>query len=138
MYAEWILPSRKILHYSTFYWSFQDPLLLKKMQHCLVAFGLLAWDSNKAAQKQFQKHIYWNFIESSISKIEIWLNLWVSASNELGKVLEEGSLVAIVKIVKRMPGRDKMGREYEKSTSLVYKEEGHVLHLLKTSPPPPL
>ena len=29
--------------------------------------------------------------------------------------MEEGSLVAFVKIVKRMPGRDKMGREYEKN-----------------------
>ena len=74
------------------------------MQRCLVA-----------AQKQFLKHIYWNFMESGISEIEIWLNLWVSASNELGKVLQEGSLVAFVKIVKRMPGQDKMGREYEKN-----------------------
>ena len=37
-------------------------LSFKKMQCCLVAFGLLAWDSKKAAQQQFLKHIYWNFI----------------------------------------------------------------------------
>ena len=111
-------------------------LSFKKMQRCLVAFGLLAWYSNKAAQQQFLKHIYWNFTESGISEIEMWLNLWVGASNELGKALEEGSLVAFVKIVKRMPGRDRMGREYEKVcfTSPVHKE-GHVLHLLKPSPP---
>ena len=30
-------------------------------------------------------HIYFNFMESAISGIEIWLNLWVSATNELGK-----------------------------------------------------
>ena len=84
------------------------------MQRCLVAFGLLAWHSNKAAQQQLLEHIYWNFVESDVLEIEIWLNLWVSASNELGRVLEEGSLVVIVKIVKRMPGRDKKGREYEK------------------------
>ena len=32
-------------------------------------------------------------MESDISENEIWLNLCVSASNELGRVLEEGSLV---------------------------------------------
>ena len=36
-------------------------------------------------------------MESGISDIEIWLNFLVSASSELGKVLEKGSLVAIVK-----------------------------------------
>ena len=51
----------------------------------LFAFGLLAWDSKTAAYQQFLKHIYWNFIDSSISGIGIWFNLWVSASNELGK-----------------------------------------------------
>ena len=120
-------------------WHFNGPfriLSFKKMQRCLVAFGLLAWYSNKAAQQQFLKHIYWNFTESGISEIEMWLNLWVGASNGLGNALEEGSLVAFVKIVKRMPGRDRMGREYEKMcfTSPVHKE-GHVLHLLKPSPP---
>ena len=76
-------------------------------------------------------------MESGSLEIEIWLNnLWVSASNELGKVLEEGSLVPIVKIVKRMPGRDKMGREYEKN--VLHKEEVQVFHLLKPVPPPPL
>ena len=67
------------------------------MQRCLVAFGLLAWYSNKAAQQQLLEHIYWNFMESGISEIERWLNLWVSDSNELGRVLEEGSLVVIIK-----------------------------------------
>ena len=103
------------------------------MQRCLVAFGLLAWHSYKAAQQQLLEHIYWNFMESGISEIEIWLNLWVSASNELDRVLEEGSLVAIVKIVKRMPGRNKKGREYEKN--VLHKKEGPVLHLLKPFPP---
>ena len=45
-------------------------------------FGLLAWDSKMAAYQQFLKHIYWNFMESCISGIGIWLNFWVSASNE--------------------------------------------------------
>ena len=31
------------------------------------------------------KHIYWNFMESGISGIGIWLNLSVSTGNELGK-----------------------------------------------------
>ena len=75
-------------------------------------------------------------MESGSWEIEIWLNLWVSASNELGKVLEEGSLVPVVKIVKRMPGRDKMGREYEKNVR--HKEEVQVFHLLKPVPPSPL
>ena len=92
------------------------------MQRCLVAFGLLAWHSCKAAQQQLLEHIYWKFMESGISEIEIWLNLWVSASNELGRVLEEGSLVAIVKIVKGTPEQVKMGREYEKI--VLHKEEG--------------
>ena len=52
-------------------------------------------------------------MKSGISEIEIWLNLWASASNELRKVREEGSLVTFVKIVKRMPGKDNMGRKYE-------------------------
>ena len=51
----------------------------------VLSFGLLAWDSKMAAYQQFLKHIYWNFMESGISGIGIWLNLWVSASNELGK-----------------------------------------------------
>ena len=38
-----------------------------------------------AAYQQFLKHIYWNFMESGISGIRIWLDLWVSASNALGK-----------------------------------------------------
>ena len=38
-----------------------------------------------AAYQPFLKHIYWNFMESSNSGIRIWLDLWVSASNELGK-----------------------------------------------------
>ena len=42
-----------------------------------------------AAYQQFLKHIYWNFMESGISGIGIWLNLRVRASNELGKVWEE-------------------------------------------------
>ena len=84
------------------------------MQRCLVAFELLALHSNKAAQQQFLKQINWNFMESSISEIDIWLNLQVSASNELGKVWEEGSLVAIVKIVKRMPGRDEWKENMKK------------------------
>ena len=79
-------------------------------------------ESNKAAQWQFLKHIYWSFMESVISGIEIGLNLWVSASNELVKVWEEGSLVAIVKIVKGTPEQVKMGREYEKI--VLHKEEG--------------
>ena len=111
-------------------------LSFKKMQRCLVAFGLLALHSNEAAQQQFLKHIYWNFMESGFSEIEICLNLWVSASKELGKVLEEGSPVVIEKIVKRIPGQDKMGGEYEKN--VLHKEEGQVLHLLKPPPPPPL
>ena len=45
----------------------------------------LARDSNMAAYQQFLKHIYWNFMESGISGIRIWLDLWVSASNALGK-----------------------------------------------------
>ena len=61
-------------------------------------------------------------MESVISEIEIGLNLWVSASNELVKVWEEGSLVAIVKIVKGTPEQVKMGREYEKI--VLHKEEG--------------
>ena len=51
----------------------------------LESFGLLAWDSNMAAYQQFLKHIYWNFMESGISGIRIWLDLWLSASNELDK-----------------------------------------------------
>ena len=73
-------------------------------------------------------------MESNISEIKIRFNLCVSSSNQLGKVWEEGSLAAIVKIVKRMPGRDKNGREYE--TNVLHKDEGQVLHLLKPSPPP--
>ena len=38
-----------------------------------------------AAFQQFLKKIYLNFMEPGISGIEIWLDLWVSASNELGK-----------------------------------------------------
>ena len=52
----------------------------------VLSFGLLTWDSKLAAYQQFLKHIYWNFMESGISGIGIWLNLWVSASNELGKL----------------------------------------------------
>ena len=52
------------------------------------------------------------YMESGISEIKMWLNLSVSASSELGKVLEEGSLVAFIK---RMLGQDKMGKEYEKN-----------------------
>ena len=107
------------------------------MQRCLVAFGLLAWHSKKATQQQLLEPIYWNFMESGISEIEIWLNLWVSDSNELGRVLEEGSVVVIVKIVKRMLGRDKKGREYAKKCAS-QKKEGPVLHLLKPPPPLPL
>ena len=44
---------------------------------------LLAWDSNMAANQQFQKHICWNFVDSCISGIVIRLKLWVSARNEL-------------------------------------------------------
>ena len=53
----------------------------------VLGFGLLAWDSNIAAYhgQQFLKHIYWNFMESGIPGIRIWLDLWVSANNELGK-----------------------------------------------------
>ena len=51
----------------------------------ILSFGVLAWDSKMTAYQQFLKHIYWNFMESGISGIGIWLNLWVSASNELGK-----------------------------------------------------
>ena len=65
-----------------------------------VSFGLLAWDSNKTAHQQFLMRIYQNFMESGISEIEIWLNIWVSASNELGKVWEEDNLVLVAKIDK--------------------------------------
>ena len=36
---------------------------------------IVSMESNKAAQCKFLKHIYWNFMESVISKIEIGLNL---------------------------------------------------------------
>ena len=52
--------------------------------------------------------IYWNFMESGISEIEIWLNFWVSASNEFGKVWEEGNLVHSVKKSKE---QDKVQKE---------------------------
>ena len=41
--------------------------------------------SYMAANQQFLNQIYWNFMESGISGIGIWLNSRVSASNELGK-----------------------------------------------------
>ena len=66
---------------------------------CARSFGLLAWDSNKIAH-QFLMRIYQNFMESGISVTEIWLNFWVAASNELGKVWEEDNLVLVVKIDK--------------------------------------
>ena len=51
-----------------------------------------------AAYQQFLKHIYWNFMESSISGIGIWLNLWVIASEELGKPYFWQNLFAIDQI----------------------------------------
>ena len=75
-------------------------------------------------------------MESGSLEIEIWLNVLVSASNDLGKVLEEGSLVPIVKIVKRIPGRDKMGREYEKN--VLHKEEVRSSICSSLPPAPPL
>ena len=51
--------------------------------------------------------------------------------NELVKVWEEGSLVAIVKIVKGTPEQDNVGREYEKI--VLHKEDGQFLHFLKPS-----
>ena len=41
----------------------------------VLSFGSLAWDSKMASYQQFLKHIYWNFMESGISGIGIWLNL---------------------------------------------------------------
>ena len=38
-----------------------------------------------AAYQPFQKHIYWNFMESGISGIGKLLNLWVSVRNESGR-----------------------------------------------------
>ena len=77
-------------------------------------------------------------MESGISEIKMWLSLSVSASSELGKVLEEDSLVAFVKIVKRMLGQDKRGREYEKN--VLHKpgsQGGGPLPTLLKPPPPP-
>ena len=51
----------------------------------VLSFGLVTWDSKIAAYQQFLKHIYWNFMDFCISGIGIWLNFWVSASDELGK-----------------------------------------------------
>ena len=51
------------------------------------------WD-----HQQFLMRIYWNFMESGISDIEIWLKFWVSGSNELGKIWEEGNVVPFVKM----------------------------------------
>ena len=81
------------------YFSWAEPNKLSPLDSCftellnskrdtlspVLSFGLLAWHSNMAAYQQFLKHIYWNFIESGISEIRKWLNLWVIASDELGK-----------------------------------------------------
>ena len=91
---------------------FLTELLISKrdiVSHVL-SFELLAWDSNKTAHhgQQFLMSVYWNFMESGISEIEIWLNFWVSASNKLGKVWEEGNLVHSLK---KSKGRDKVQKE---------------------------
>ena len=65
----------------------------------VLSFGLLAWDSKMAAYQQFLKHIYWNFMESGISGIGIWLNLWVSANNELGKPFFWQNLLEIETVI---------------------------------------
>ena len=69
-------------------------------------------------------------MESGISEIEIWLNLWVSANNELGKVLEQGSTIAIVKSSQK-DIRDGVRWEENMKKNVLYKEERQVLHLLK-------
>ena len=69
-------------------------------------------------------------MESGISEIEIWLNLWVSANNELGKVLEQGSTIAIVKNSQK-DIRDGVRWEENMKKNVLYKEERQVLHLLK-------
>ena len=66
-------------------------LFSRAIQHetwpSFICFGLriVSMDSNMTAYQQFLKNIYWNFMESGISGIRIWLDLWVSANNELGK-----------------------------------------------------
>ena len=56
------------------------------------------------SHQHFLKHIFLNFMESGIAATEIWLNLWVSASNELGKVWAEVNLSLIVKIIVKGTG----------------------------------
>ena len=79
----WFSDSRANFHL----WTVVLPSYLTRnvTQFHLFWSGLLVCDSKMAAYQQFLKHIYWNFMESGISGIGIWLNLWVSASNELGK-----------------------------------------------------
>ena len=84
--SKWDLPSWFSDSRANFHlWTVVLPSYLARNVTSVLSFGLLAWDSKMVAYQQFLKHIYWNFMESGISGIGIWLNLWVSASNELGK-----------------------------------------------------
>ena len=58
----------------------------------IVSMGF-KWDHQQSLMR-----IYWNFMESVISDIEIWLKFWVSGSNALGKIWEEGNVVPFVKM----------------------------------------
>ena len=68
-----VLPSYLAIYLET--WHTVSPVL---------RVWLLALDSNMAAYQQFLKHINWNFMETGILGIGLWLNLWVNASNEFG------------------------------------------------------
>ena len=68
-------------------------------RHSFICFELrivsmgFKWDHQQSLMR-----IYWNFMESGIWDIEIWLKFWVSGSNELGKIWEEGNVVPFVKM----------------------------------------
>ena len=87
--AKWNLGLVDILILGQTFTSWQ--LFSRAIQHetwpSFICFGLriVSMDSNMAAYQQFLKNFYWNFMESGISGIRIWLDLWVSANNELGK-----------------------------------------------------